>query len=94
MADREGEIMDLQMNNLLGFMIGAYLLIESLAAAALLDAAQRISRITKYLLTGVIGLLMITSLDQLDWLHLVLASALALFVWQHTFYRWMKWRDS
>ncbi|WP_062627542.1 hypothetical protein [Ferriphaselus amnicola] len=78
------------MNTLLGFVIGAYLLIESFAAAALLDAAQRISRITKYFLTGVIGLLLLTHLDEIDWMHLVLASALAFFVWQHTFYRWMK----
>lgn len=83
-----------QMSSVLGGLIGVYLLIESLSAAAMLDAAQRLSRIAKYLLTGIIGLLLLTHLDQLDWLHLVLACALALFVWQHTFYRWMNRRGT
>lgn len=63
------------------FLLGLYLLGEAIAAAALMQGGDRLCRVAKYLVTGVIGIWMIAEPDKADIWHIVMAAALALFVW-------------
>lgn len=69
------------------FLLGLYLLGESIAAAALMHGGDRLCRVAKYLFTGVIGIWLIVEAKQADVMHLVMALALALFVLKNTLER-------
>lgn len=69
------------------FLLGLYLLGEAIAAAALMDGGDRLCRVAKYLVTGVVGICLMVSPGKADLLHITLACALALFVWPKTLHR-------
>ena len=69
------------MVQIIAIVIGLYLLGEAIAAASLMERGDRLCRIGKYLLVAIIGLWLIFDSRQADTWHIVMASALALFVW-------------
>lgn len=69
------------MVQIVAFLIGLYLLGESVAAASLMDRGDRLCRVGKYLLTAIIGLWLMLESKQADFWHITMAFALALFVW-------------
>ena len=66
---------------MIAILLGLYLLGEAIAAASLMDRGDRLCRVSKYLLVAIIGLWLVFEAKQADTWHLVMASALALFVW-------------
>jgi hypothetical protein len=66
---------------IIAILLGFYLLSESIAAAALMHGGDRLCRVAKYLLTGLVGICLITEFKSADGLHLLMAAALCLFVW-------------
>ena len=73
--------------------LGLYLLGESIAAAALMHGGDRLCRVAKYMITGVIGIRMVAESAQADIWHIAMAVALALFVWKNTLERLKKFID-
>jgi uncharacterized membrane protein len=62
-------------------LLGLYLLAESIAAAALMHGGDRLCRVAKYLVTGIVGIWLIVEHDHADAWHIAMAVALALFLW-------------
>jgi hypothetical protein len=69
------------MVQIISILIGLYLLYEAMEAAAQMERGDKVCRVAKYLLVAVIGLRLIVESGQADIWHLVMAAALALFVW-------------
>lgn len=68
-------------------LLGIYLLLESIHAAAVMHGGESASRVVKYLITGAIGIWMIEDARQVDLLHFTMSGALALFIWPSTYER-------
>jgi len=66
---------------IIAILLGLYLLAEAIAAAGLMHGGDRLCRVAKYLVTGVVGIWLIVEHDSADAWHLVMAAALALFLW-------------
>lgn len=63
------------------FLLGLYLLLESINAAAQMHGGDRFCRVAKYLVTSIIGLNLMLSPAEADAMHIIMAIALCLFVW-------------
>lgn len=66
------------------FLLGLYLLGESIYAAALMPGGDRICRVAKYLVTGMVGIGMMIDPSRADAMHIAMGIALALFIFQKT----------
>lgn len=68
---------------LLSLLIGLYIMLEAIQAVAAMDGGDRACRVVRYVLAALVGLQLIWYgfLQQIDWVHIALAGALALFVW-------------
>lgn len=66
---------------IIAILLGFYLLAESIAAAALMPGGDRACRVAKYMATGIVGVWLIFQHADADVWHLVMAAALALFLW-------------
>lgn len=66
---------------IVAILLGLYLVAESISAAALMPGGDRLCRLAKYLVTGVAGICLVSASKDVDGLHLIMAAAIALFVW-------------
>lgn len=66
---------------MIAILLGMYILGEAIAAASLMEGGDKPSRLFKYLLIVIVGLWLIFNSKQIDTLHLVMAAAIALFLW-------------
>lgn len=66
---------------IIAVLLGLYLLGEAIAAASLMEGGDKLSRLGKYLLVVIVGLWLVFKPSEADAVHLVMAAALALFLW-------------
>jgi len=71
----------------IAILLGLYLLLESVHAAALMPGGDRVCRVAKYLITGILGIWLMIDAAHVDALHIALAVAIALFIWPKTLER-------
>lgn len=71
------------MAGVIACLLGLYLLLEAINQMALMDGGDRACRVAKYVLAALSGLMLATQgwVQRVDWLHLVMACTIALFVW-------------
>ena len=63
--------------------LGAYICLESIKQLADMDGGDRVCRVAKYFLSATSGATLgwLAFIHRVDWLHVALASSVALFVW-------------
>lgn len=73
-------------------VLGFYLLCESIAAASLMDGGDKLGRVTKYLLSGSVGLWLMMQPRQADIWHITMAVSISLFILPKMLQRWQQYK--
>lgn len=76
-----------------GICVGLYIFLEAVDDSGRYSGKIRFCLVARDVCSGVGGLMVMwyTAKGQIDWLHIVLASSIALYLWPKMVYRMRRW---
>lgn len=77
----------------IGVALGTYIMLEAVDDVGHFAGINRLCMVIRDVLTGVVGLALLwcSIMGQVDWLHLGLGAALALYIWPKMIFRVPLW---